>query len=123
MNFGGIALGAAVFLIIGICHPVVIKMEYYWGKRSWWILLVVGLAFAIASLFMSNTLAASVSGAAAFSCFWGIHELLAQEMRVLRGWFPENLARHDYYERRRKKLGPHLGKYPSHENLRGKIKK
>ncbi len=69
MNFGGIALGAAVFLIIGICHPVVIKMEYYWGKRSWWILLVVGLAFAISSLFMSNALAASVSGAAAFTCF------------------------------------------------------
>lgn len=122
MNFGGIALGAAVFLIIGICHPVVIKMEYYWGKRSWWILLAVGLASAIASLFMSNTLASSVSGAAAFSCFWGIHELLAQEMRVLRGWFPENPARHDYYQKRREELGPYLSKYPSHENLSGKIK-
>ena len=25
-------------------------------------------------------------------------------MRVLRGWFPENPKRHDYYERRRKEL-------------------
>ena len=122
MNFGGIELGAAVFLIIGICHPVVIKMEYYWGKRSWWILLVVGLAFSIASLFMSNTLSASVSGAAAFSCFWGIHELLAQEMRVLRGWFPENPKRHDYYERRRKEV-PGLSDFPSHKHLKEKVSK
>ena len=35
MDFSGIIVGAAVFLSIGICHPVVIKMEYYWGKRSW----------------------------------------------------------------------------------------
>ncbi len=40
MSFGGILLGAAVFLIIGIFHPIVIKMEYYFGKRSWWILLI-----------------------------------------------------------------------------------
>ena len=26
----------------------------------------------------------------AFSCFWGIHEVMQQEMCVLRGWFPEN---------------------------------
>ena len=83
MNFEGIIVGAAVFLIIGICHPIVIKMEYYWGKKSWWVLLVAGLAFA------------------AFSCFWGIHEIIAQEKRVLKGWFPENPKRHEYYESRR----------------------
>ena len=46
MTLQGIIVGAAVFLIIGICHPLVIKMEYYWGKKSWWVLLVVGLALA-----------------------------------------------------------------------------
>nr|MCR5245259.1 DUF4491 family protein [Bacteroidales bacterium] len=71
MNFSGIILGAAVFLIIGICHPIVIKMEYYWGKKSWWVLLVAGLAFAAVSLFVKDTVGASVLGAAAFSCFWG----------------------------------------------------
>ena len=40
MNFNGIIVGAAVFMIIGICHPIVIKMEYYWGKRCWWVLLL-----------------------------------------------------------------------------------
>ena len=40
----GIIIGAAVFVSIGICHPLVIKMEYHWGKQSWWIWLVAGLA-------------------------------------------------------------------------------
>lgn len=101
MNYSGILVGLAVFLIIGICHPVVIKMEYYWGKKSWWLLLAVGLAFSAASLFVSNTLGSTILGAAAFSCFWGIHELITQEKRVLRGWFPENPKRHAYYEERR----------------------
>ena len=34
--------------VIGICHPAVIKMEYYLGKKSWWIWLVVGLIVAAA---------------------------------------------------------------------------
>ena len=120
MNYDGILLGAAVFLIIGICHPIVIKMEYHWGKKSWWVLGAVGLVFGILSLFVHNTVGSSVLGAAAFSCLWGIHEILAQEMRVLRGWFPENPARHDYYARRRAALGE-LGKYPSHRQLKKKI--
>ena len=121
MNFNGIIVGAAVFLIIGICHPVVIKMEYYWGKKSWWVLLVAGLAFSAASLFVWNAVGSTVLGAAAFSCFWGIHEILSQEMRVIRGWFPENPKRHAYYERRRTELGD-IGKYPSHERLKEKTR-
>ena len=104
MNFNGIIVGAAVFLIIGICHPIVIKMEYYWGKKSWWVLLVAGLAFAALSLFVGNTIGSTILGAAAFSCFWGIHEIIAQEKRVLKGWFSENPKRHEYYESRRKIL-------------------
>ena len=120
MNFNGIIVGAAVFLIIGICHPIVIKMEYYWGKRSWWVLLLAGLSFSAASLFVWNAVGSTILGAAAFSCFWGIHEILSQEMRVIRGWFPENPKRHDYYERRRKELGD-VGKYPGHERIKEKI--
>ena len=103
MNFSGIITGVAVFLIIGICHPIVIKMEYYWGKRSWWVLLLAGLCFAAASLFTGAETLSTILGAAAFSCFWGINELFSQEKRVLRGWFPENPARHDYYENLRRR--------------------
>ena len=45
-----------------------------------------------------------IIGGFAFSCLWGIHEMFLQEKRVLRGWFPENPARHEYYEARRKEM-------------------
>ena len=122
MNFSGILVGMAVFLIIGICHPIVIKMEYYRGKKSWWVLCLAGVLFSVLSLFLSDTVLSTIAGAAAFSCFWGIHEILSQEMRVLRGWFPENPARHAYYERRTKELGGKLGTHPSHSDLKDKLK-
>ena len=86
MNFSGIIVGAATFLIIGVCHPIVIKMEYYWGKGSWWLFLLAGLAFVAASIFVDNDVVATILGAAAFSCFWGIKEMFEQERRVLKGW-------------------------------------
>lgn len=49
-----------MFFSIGICHSAVIKMEYYLGKKSWWIWLVVGIL-----------------------------EMHQQEQRVVKGWFPE----------------------------------
>ena len=54
MNFNGIIIGAAVFLSIGICHPLVIKMEYHWGKQCWWIWLLAGLSFSSGSLFVPD---------------------------------------------------------------------
>ena len=104
MNFIGIIIGAAVFLSIGICHPLVIKMEYRWGKQSWWIWLVAGLVLSAVSLFVSNDILSIFIGGFAFCCLWGIHEMFLQEKRVLRGWFPENPKRHDYYVARRKEM-------------------
>jgi hypothetical protein len=103
MNFSGIIVGAAVFLSIGICHPAVIKMEYYLGKKGWWIWLAVGLICCGVSLMMENQIASTILGGFAFSCFWGIHEMFLQEKRVLQGRFPENPKRHDYYESLRQK--------------------
>ncbi len=102
MNFIGIIIGASVFLSIGICHPAVIKMEYHWGKACWWIWLVAGLILSVLSLLIHNDIASIIIGGFAFCCFWGIHEMFLQEKRVLRGWFPENPRRHDYYEERRR---------------------
>lgn len=105
MSFNGIIVGVSVFLIIGICHPVTIKLEYYWGKRSWLVFFFAGLISSVASLFISNQTLSTIVAAFAFSCFWGIREIFSQEKRVLRGWFPENPARHDYYERLRQEKG------------------
>ncbi len=104
MHFFGIILGAAVFLIIGVCHPIVIKMEYHWGRSSWWVLAAAGALFCLLSLLSEDHLASAVLGAAAFSCFWGIHEMFSQEKRVLKGWFPMNPRRKAYYEAKRKEM-------------------
>lgn len=101
MYFNGIITGAATFLIIGLCHPLVIKAEYYIGKKSWWGFLAVGVVLAAISLTLSDTTLSTIFGAGAFSFFWGIGEVIEQEKRVLKGWFPENPARHAYYERLR----------------------
>lgn len=95
MDFTGIITGLATFLIIGIFHPIVIKAEYYFGKRSWWAFAVAGTAFCLLSLFIGNRTASIISGVTAFSCFWSIHEVIEQEKRVKKGWFPANPKRKD----------------------------
>lgn len=102
MNFSGIIVGAATFLIIGLCHPLVIKMEYHWGKKSWLLLFLAGCCFSLESLLVSGSILSTIFGATAFSCFWGIVEIFQQEKRVLKGWFPMNPKRKAYYDSLRK---------------------
>jgi hypothetical protein len=89
-HFQGLLVGMVTFLIIGLFHPVVIKAEYYWGVRCWWIFLLCGIGGALASLFIADILASTCFGVFAFSSFWAIKEIFEQEKRVARGWFPAN---------------------------------
>lgn len=91
--FSGLLIGICTFLIIGFFHPVVVKTEYYWGTKFWWVFLVVGIAGIIASLFIDNILISSLLGVFAFSSLWTIKELFEQEERVKKGWFPKNPKR------------------------------
>ena len=90
MNWEGLLIGIATFLIIGLFHPVVVKAEYYWGTRCWWVFLLLGLVGVVASLLLESLLWASLCGVFAFSSFWTIKELFEQEERVRKGWFPKN---------------------------------
>ena len=54
INFDGLLIGIVTFLIIGLFHPVVVKAEYYWGTKCWWIFLVLGILGVIASLFINE---------------------------------------------------------------------
>lgn len=89
MNFTGIIVGLATFIIIGIFHPIVIKAEYYLGARCWWIFLLAGILFGALSLLVNHLIFSTILGVAAFSCFWSILELKQQRERVRKGWFPE----------------------------------
>jgi len=92
-NFQGLIIGLITFLIIGVFHPIVVKMEYYWGKESWWMLLLLGTVALVAALFIQETLWSAVFGVLSFSSFWSIKELFEQEERVNKGWFPANPKR------------------------------
>lgn len=94
MNFIGIIIGSAVFLMIGIFHPIVIKAEYYYGTKCWPIFALIGLLTLIGSLLISSTVWSVLLGSFAFSCFWSILELFQQKKRVEKGWFPKNPNRH-----------------------------
>lgn len=93
MNFEGIIVGLMTFLTIGVFHPIVIKAEYHFGKGCWWLFLVAGIAFSIWSLFIESLIWSILVGVVAFSSFWSIHEVIAQDKRVKKGWFPANPKR------------------------------
>ena len=54
LNFNGLLLAVCTFLIIGICHPIVIKTEYYFGTRPWIVFLLIGLGCLVAALFIGS---------------------------------------------------------------------
>lgn len=93
MNFTGLIIGVAAFLMIGMFHPIVIKAEYHFGTGCWWAFLLVGLAATAASLFIDHYIWSTLLGVFAFSCFWSILEVFEQQKRVEKGWFPANPKR------------------------------
>lgn len=74
----GLFIGVCTFLIIGLFHPVVVKAEYYWGTRCWWVFLLLGLGGMAVSLLTDNVLLAALAGVFAFSSLWTIKELFEQ---------------------------------------------
>ncbi len=97
MNFTGLIIGVAAFLMIGMFHPIVIKAEYHFGTRCWWVFFIIGLASAAASLFVENYIGATALGVFAFSNFWSILEVFEQKKRVEKGWFPCKRGRESQY--------------------------
>ena len=90
MNFSGLIIGISAFLIIGIFHPIVIKTEFYFGKRVWPVFLFTGVILIGVSIGITDVIVSSITGIIGFSSLWSIHELIEQEQRVRKGWFPEN---------------------------------
>ena len=104
--FTGVIIAVCTFLIIGLCHPLVIKTEYYTGTRYWWLWLVGGIIFICAAFIIPNAfesekmgiVMSSIFGVFGASLLWGIGELFAQKKRVKKGWFPMNPKRKHEYE-------------------------
>lgn len=88
-NLTGIVVGLGTFLIIGLFHPLVIKGEYYFGVRCWWVFLLIGITGIVGSVLIHNVVLSVLCGVVAFSSFWAIGELFTQRKRVEKGWFPK----------------------------------
>jgi hypothetical protein len=85
----GLVIGLGTFFTIGIFHPLVIKGEYYFGVKCWWVFLLFSIGGVILSLTVRNVIFSSLCGVFAFSALWGISELFSQRKRVEKGWFPK----------------------------------
>ena len=89
-HLSGLFIGICTFLLF---HPIVVKADYYWGTKSWWIFLLLGIGGVIGSIYVENILISSLLGVFAFSSFWTIKEIFEQVERVKKGWFPKNPKR------------------------------
>ena len=98
MNYSGLIIAVITFLVIGVFHPIVIKGEYYFGTRCWWVFLLAGIGFIIASLLVSDDMLSPILGVVGCSCLWSILEIFEQKERVEKGWFPKNHKRKDEYK-------------------------
>ena len=93
MNYSGLILGVATFLLIGVFHVIVVKGEYYFSKKIWPLFLATGIASLFISLFIRSSVISSLIAVFGISCLWSIRELFEQEDRVKKGWFPKNPKR------------------------------
>ena len=79
----------ATFLIIGLFHPLVIKGEYYFGTRIWWVFALMGVITIAVSIMVEDVLWSTLLAVWGASSFWSIGELFEQKKRVEKGWFPK----------------------------------
>ncbi|MCQ2214816.1 MAG: DUF4491 family protein [Bacteroidales bacterium] len=89
MNFYGLIVAIATFLMIGLFHPLVIKGEYYFGVKIWWVFAIMGIIGCTASLFLEDMTLSIIAGVFGASSFWSIGEIFQQRERVRKGWFPK----------------------------------
>lgn len=99
LNYEGVLLAFCTFLVIGLAHPLVIKTEYYFGTKPWWIWLVAGFACLIGALFVDGLFLSALLGVVGATLLWGIGELFSQKKRVEKGWFPMNPKRKECYKK------------------------
>lgn len=82
LNIQGFLVGLFAFFLIGIFHPIVIKVERKFGKEVWPFFFIPGIVLVILSLVIKHTLTSVGMGVLAFALFWSTIELFKQYKRV-----------------------------------------
>lgn len=93
--YEGPLIGLATFLIIGVFHPIVVKTEYYFGTRLWWLFLLIGIGCIVGALLIESIVLSAIVGVVGFSALWSILEIFEQKKRVAKGWFPKGPGHED----------------------------
>ena len=88
MNADGLLAGMATLVIIWVTRYACIAGEYHMGKSFRYVFLGLGLFGVGASLFFGNLLVSAIFAVFGFANLWGIHEVIEQEERVKKGWYP-----------------------------------
>lgn len=96
MGWQGVFVGLSVFVMIGVCHPLVVWLEYKVGRGVWWVLAVVGVAFFGLSLFVWGVVSVLLGGAGAAMLYSAL-EVRRQYRRVVLGRAKRNPQRPESY--------------------------
>ncbi len=88
MNLDGLIAGTATWVIIWATRYACIAGEYHMGQRFRYVFLGFGIAGVLASLLIPNLLLSAIMAIFGFASLWGIHEVVEQEERVKKGWYP-----------------------------------
>ncbi len=90
MNWFGLELGFATWLIIGLGFVWVIRGEYYLGYLWWPYVAGLGVLLILASLLIPAVWGSALMGALGASILWGSTELRDQAVRAELGWYRFN---------------------------------
>jgi len=82
MQFAGIVLGVYTFVMIGILHVGVVKLEKAIGSHFWPGFVVLGIVFGALSLYTDDVLVSALLGVSGFLFAWSGPELKKQKDRV-----------------------------------------
>lgn len=84
MHYQGLIIGFVVFATIGLFHPIVVKLEYYYGQKPKLLLAFIGICL-IAISFFAEILLSIFLACLGFSCLWAALEIAKQGKRVIKG--------------------------------------
>ncbi len=88
LNLDGFIAGVATWAIIWGSRYACIKGEYHFRRAFRYVFLLMGVLGLVAALWTENLVVSAIFGIFGFANLWGIHEVIEQEERVKKGWYP-----------------------------------
>jgi len=89
LNPDGLIAGIATWVIIWATRYACIRGEYHFRRAFRYLFLFFGILGLVLALMTSNLLLSAIFGIFGFANLWGIHEVIEQEERVAKGWYPK----------------------------------